>query len=111
MFEHGFHLLSCDAGKPAQEIVDACPVFQILKERLYRDPSATEHPCTTDFTRHALYRGARRPIQHSCEANVKSAKGQARTGTEEPPPIALHHIAARLRIGENLKSLGWGGKR
>jgi hypothetical protein len=59
MFEYGFDLLARDARKPVQEIVDARPVFQILKERLNRHPSAPEHPRTTDFTRHALYGRAR----------------------------------------------------
>ena len=78
MFEHGFYLLARDAGKPAQEIVDAGPVFQILKERLYRHPSPTEHPCTTDFAGYALYSGTRRPVQHGHKANVKPDKEQAR---------------------------------
>ena len=111
MFEHGFHLLSRDPRKPAQEIIDAGPVFQILKEGLDRHPSATEHPGTTNFAGHTLDSGARRPIQHRDKVNVKSARGQARTGAEDPPHIALHRIAARLRIGVNLKGLDSGGKR
>jgi hypothetical protein len=99
MFEHGFHVLSRDTRKPVHKIIYACPVFQILKERLYRHPSPTEHPRTTDFAGHALYGGARRPIQHGYEANVKSAKGQARTSAKEPPNVAPHRIAARLRCG------------
>ncbi len=89
MFEHGFHLLSRDTRKPAHKIVYASPIFQILKERLYRHPSPAEHPRTTDFAGHALDSRARRPIQHGYETNVKSANGQARTGAKGPPPKEL----------------------
>src|SRR5882672_8141413 len=82
MFEYGFDLLARDDRKPVQEIVAARFFFQILNVRLNSLPSAPEHPRTTDFTRHALYGRARRPIQHGFEANVKSDKGQARSGVE-----------------------------
>ena len=59
MFEHGFYLLSRDAGKPTQEVVDARPVFQILKESLYRHPSSTEYPRPAHFAGDALNTGAR----------------------------------------------------
>jgi len=78
VFEYGFNLLSRDARKPVQEVVNARPVFEILKERLYRHPSPTEHPRATDFAGFALHGRARGPIQHGYEANAKLDKGQAR---------------------------------
>ena len=59
VLKHGFHLASCDAGKPSQKIVDTRPVFQIFKQRLYRYPSSAEHPRTTDFAGDAFDTGAK----------------------------------------------------
>ena len=42
VFKHSFDLLARDTRKPAQEIIDAGPVFQILKERLHRDTSSDQ---------------------------------------------------------------------
>ncbi len=47
MIEDTLHLITTDAGKPFQKLVNGCTVAQILEERSDRDTSSLEDPRST----------------------------------------------------------------
>ena len=64
MLEHSFYLSPFDTGEPLKKIVDRSPIFEILEERLDRNPSACEGPLPADPARFALHRIAGIPLKH-----------------------------------------------
>jgi hypothetical protein len=47
--QHGFHLGARHPREPFEEVVDSCPIFQILKQSSDRDTCAFEQPLAANF--------------------------------------------------------------
>ena len=81
--EYGEHLLTIDARKPVEKLIDCRPGFQILKKGFHRYPRVFESASTAQSVCGTLHRWACGPIHHGTKLNARgrSATGPSRTGT------------------------------
>jgi hypothetical protein len=63
-FKDSFNLFAAHARKPLDKIADTSSIFEIHKQRLYRDAGALENPRTTNDILVSFNFGALSPIQH-----------------------------------------------
>ena len=87
--KHGFDLLSRDAGKPGEELIDARAAFEILKKGFHRYPGSSKYPGATDYPSVTFHGGARGPVQHGYEVNLILNVGQALILYPFPIPLSV----------------------
>lgn len=78
MGQNGNHLFASHAGEPAQKIVHARTLFEILEQRPHRNARSLEHPRAADALGHAFDRGALSPLKHGASVNLFDAAGAIR---------------------------------
>jgi hypothetical protein len=70
MLQYGANLLNGDAGKPLNELRYERAVFEVLKERCDRHPSAAEYPSPTHTLRIAFDGRACGPVNHKMNDTI-----------------------------------------
>ncbi len=111
MFQHGFRLLTGNAGEPLQKIVQPRAVFEVLEERLHRHPRARKHPSTAYLAGHLLNPRAFMPVHHGFTlrrpfdgGNACLARPLKRAIQDKLlNPLAQRLLASDLQPGDTVK--------
>ena len=81
-FQNGFDLLFRHAGKPFEKLADRRAVFEIVEERLNRDPRAAKSPRAADLAGRAFNHRTLTPIEHGLSLRRTSAKASRATAND-----------------------------